>query len=86
MRQHQRELQRAGRKVPKGEWVEKVSDYVIACDSLKAKISQMKVVVDSESRPHKAVFFVAERGKEIQEWNEQMLPKVLLGHSGGLER
>ena len=24
-----------------------------------------------------------ERGKEIQEWNEQKLPKVLLGYSGG---
>ena len=41
-----------------GEWVEKVCDCVIACCSLKGKISQMKVVEDLESRPHKAVPFV----------------------------
>ena len=38
----------------------------------------MKVVEDFESRPQKAVSFVVERGKEMQEWNEQRLPKVLL--------
>ena len=70
-------------KSAKGEWVEKVYDYVIACNRPKGKISQMKVVEDFESRPHKAVSFVVERGKEIQEWNEQKLPKVLPGHSGG---
>ena len=43
----------------------------------------MKVVEDFESKPHKAVSCVVERGKEIQEWTEQKLPKVLLGHSGG---
>ena len=43
----------------------------------------MKVVEDFESRPHKAVSFVVEREKGIQEWNEQKLPKVLLGSSGG---
>ena len=46
-------------------------------------MSQMKVVEDFESRPHKAVSFVVERGKEMQEWNEQKLPKLLLGYSGG---
>ena len=25
----------------KGEWVEKVDDYVIACNSLKGKVSQI---------------------------------------------
>ena len=70
-------------KSAQGEWVEKVYDYVIACDSLKGKISQMKVVEDFESRPHKAMSFVVEREKEMQEWNEQKLPKVLPGHSGG---
>ena len=30
----------------------------------KGKTSQMKVVEDFESRPHKAVSFVVERGKE----------------------
>ena len=67
----------------KGEWIEKVYDYVVACNSRKTKISQMKVVEDFESRPHKAVSFLVEREKETQEWNEQKLPKVLLGYSGG---
>ena len=71
-------------KSAKGEWVEKVFDYVLACSSLKGKISQMKVVEDFESRPHEAVSFVVDRGKEIQEWNEQKLPKVLPGYSGGM--
>ena len=39
----------------------------------------MKVVEDFESRPRKAVSFVVQRDKEVQEWNEQNLPKVLLG-------
>ena len=58
-------------------------DYVIACSSLKGKNSDMKVIEDFESRPHKAVTFVVERGKERQEWNEQQLPKALPGYSGG---
>ena len=52
-------------------------------DSLKGKISQIKVVEDFESRLDKAVSFVVEREKEIQEWNEQKLPKVLPCYSGG---
>ena len=44
----------------------------------------MVVAEDFESRPHKAVPFVVEREKEIQEWNEQKGAKrCLLGHSGG---
>ena len=43
--------------------MEKVYDYVIACNSLKGKISQMKVVEDFESRPHKAVTFVVRKRK-----------------------
>ena len=70
-------------KGTKGEWIEKVYDYVIACKSLKGKFSQMKVVEDFESRPHNAVSFVVEREKDKQEWNEQKLPKVLPGYSGG---
>ena len=58
-------------------------DYVIKCHSLRRKISQMEVVEDFESRPHTAVSFVVEREKETQEWNEQKLPKVLPGYSGG---
>ena len=71
-------------KKSKGEWVEKVYGCVIACNSLTGKISQMNVVVeDFESRPHKAVTFVVQRGKERQEWSEQRMPKVLPGYSGG---
>ena len=42
----------------------------------------MKVIEDFESRQHKAVTFVVERGKGRQEWNEQTYPKALLGYSG----
>ena len=65
-----------------GDWIERTCDHVIAWHSLRRNISQMKVVVDFESRPHKAVSFVVERDKEVQEWNEQK-PKVLPGYSGG---
>ena len=44
----------------------------------------MKDEEDFESRPHKAVSFLVERGKEIQEWNGQKLPKVFLGCGGGM--
>ena len=43
----------------------------------------MKVVEDFESRPHKAVSFVVEREKEMQEWSEQTMPKVLPGYCSG---
>ena len=39
-------------KSAQGEWVEKVYDYIIACNSLKGKISLMKVVEVFKSRPH----------------------------------
>ena len=70
-------------KGAKVEWIEKVCDYVVACNSLKGKISQMEVVEDLELRPHKAVSFLIESEKEMQEWSEQKLPKVLPGYSGG---
>ena len=63
-------------KGPKGEWIERTCDFVIASGSLQGKISQMEVVEDFESRPHKVVSFVVKREKEIQGWNEQKLPKV----------
>ena len=47
----------------------------------KGQYSDMKVIEDFESRPHKVVTFIVERGKERQEWNEQKLPKALPGHS-----
>ena len=50
--------------------------------ALKGNISLMKVVEDFDSRPHKAVSFVVEK-KEVQEWNEQKLPKVLPGYNQG---
>ena len=49
----------------------------------EGNISEVKVVEDLGSRPHKAVSFVVEREKETQEWNEQKLPKVLPCYSGG---
>ena len=77
---HERALEA---KSANGEWVEKVHDYVIASGSLKGIILQMEVVKDFASRPHQAVSFVVVRGKELQEWNGQKLPKVLPGCSGG---
>ena len=44
------------------QWIEKIYD-VIACNSFYGKISQMEVVEDFESRPHKAASFVVERQK-----------------------
>ena len=44
----------------------------------------MKVVEDCKSRPHIAVSSVVERDQETQEWNEQQMPKVLPGYSGGM--
>ena len=69
-------------KSAKGQWIEKIYD-VIAWNSFYGKISQMEVVEDFESRPHKAASFVVEREKEMQEWNEQKMPKALPGYSGG---
>ena len=44
----------------------------------------MKVIEDLKPRPRKADTFVVERGKEIQEWYQQKLPKkALLGSCGG---
>ena len=59
------------------------TDYVVASGSPKGRISQMEVVEDFESRPHEAVSFVVKREKEVKEWNEQKMPKVLSGYSGG---
>ena len=70
-------------KGPKGERVEKTYDHVITCNGFRRKISKMEVVEDFESRPQKAVSFVLEREEETQEWNEQKLPKVWTGYSGG---
>ena len=44
-------------KGPKGEWIERTYDYVVASGSLYGKISQMEVVEEFESRLHKAVSF-----------------------------
>ena len=63
--------------------MEKVYDFVVACSSLKRRISDMKVIEDFESRPHKAVTFVVEGGKERQEWSEQRMPNVFPGYTGG---
>ena len=71
-----------GSRSAKGEWVEKVYDYATAWSSLKGIISDMQVIEEFESRPHKAITFVVERGKERQERNEQKLPKAP-GKGGG---
>ena len=70
-------------KNAKEEWEEKVYDKVIACSSPRGEIFRLEEDRRFESRPHKAVTFVVERGKERQEWNEQKLPKAPPGHSGG---
>ena len=43
----------------------------------------MEVVEDFGSIPHKAVSFVVERDKEVQERNDQKMPKTLPCYSGG---
>ena len=40
-------------KGPKGEWIERTFDHVIASCNLKGKVTQMEVVGDFEFRPHK---------------------------------
>ena len=70
-------------KCSKGELIERTYDYVIACHSLKGKISQMKVVEDFDSTPHKAAPSVVERDMEEQVWNEQKMQKALPGFCGG---
>ena len=60
-------------KGPKGEWIERTNDEVIASGSLKGNILQMEVVEDFESRPHEAV----------NGTSRKKLSKVLLGYSGG---
>ena len=52
-----REASTCRSKGPKGEWIERIYDYVIASGSLKGKILQMEVVEDFESRPHKSSVF-----------------------------
>ena len=51
----------------KGEWIERTYDYVIVCNSLAQS----------------GVLFWSKEKTEILECNEQKLPKVLLGFSGG---
>ena len=43
----------------------------------------MEVVEDFESRPHKAVTFLVERDREMQEVRELKMPKASPGFSGG---
>ena len=62
-------------KNAKGEWVEKVYDHVIDCNSLRGNISQMNAVEDDESRPHKAVSFALEKGKG-RNGTSKKLPKA----------
>ena len=52
-----------GSRSAKGEWVEKVYDYVTAWRSLKGIISDMQVIEEFESRPHKAITFCSRKRK-----------------------
>ena len=45
-------------------WCQDGKVQLIACTSLKGKISDTKVIEDFESRPHKAVTFVVERERK----------------------
>ena len=65
----------------KDVWIERTYYDVVASGSLKGKILQMGVVEDFESRPHS--FLCGKKREEIKEPNEQKLPKVLPGYSGG---
>ena len=51
----------------KDEPIERTYDYFTGSRSLQGKTKKMEVVDDFESRPHKAVTFLVERDKEIQE-------------------
>ena len=47
-----------------------------ASQRLQGNIKNMEVVEDLESRPHKAVTFLVDRDKEIQEVREMRVPKA----------
>ena len=69
--------------LPNGELVgRKKSDHVVASQRLQEKIKNMEVVEDFESRPHKAVTFLAERDKKIQDMRWLKVPQVLPGFGG----
>ena len=57
-------------KGAKAERIEKVNDHVLPCDSPKGTISQMEVVEDFVSRPHKAVSFLVERENTWVQWRK----------------
>ena len=72
-------------KGPEDVWIERTYDYVVASGSLKGTshrwrwwkiLSQdhMNSVFSCQKRER-------EREKEVKEWNEQKLPKVLPGYS-----
>ena len=77
-----KKLPRAGQKVRKENELKRFTTKLLRVRASK-KILQMEVEEDFESSPHKALSFVVEREKEMQEWNEQKLPKVLPRYSGG---
>ena len=59
-----------------GELIERTYN-VIACQSLDEKTKNMEIAEDFESRPHKAVAFLIEKGKELQEMRQLEMPKAL---------
>ena len=77
------EVSACGSKGSNGELTERTYDNVTTSQSQWGKIKKMEVVEDFESRPHKAVTFLEERDKELQEVRELKMPKALPGYSGG---
>ena len=78
-----REIPSCRSKCPNGKTIERTYDYVFASQSLQGKLENMEVAEDFESRRHKTVTFLVERGKEIQDLCELKMPKALPGYSGG---
>ena len=79
-----REASTCRSKNSKGEWIERIYDYVIASGSLKGNLHRWRWW-KALSRDHtkQCPLWSRKREKEVQEWNEQKLPKVLPGYSGG---
>ena len=70
-------------KGTKGGWIGKVHDYVIACKGPNGKSPRCRWwKTSSRGRTKQCPLWLKEK-KEMQEWNEQKLPKVLPGYSGG---
>ena len=61
-----RQLPRAGQKVTR-----EIGSRRFTTTLLRGTVEKLEVVEDFESRLHKAVSFLVEREKLMQEWNEE---------------